>query len=77
MYHYNPETALEELQEDAVLPNPVHIRDMMVRARLAPDQALELNRRFQTYLEAFGDAQQIAKLILQQLGKPEQPGTAG
>jgi hypothetical protein len=77
MYHYDPETALEELQEDAVLPNPVHIRDMIVRARLAPDQALELNRKFQTYLEAFGDAQEIAKLILQQLGKPESPATAG
>jgi hypothetical protein len=76
MYHYNPETALDELQEDAVLPNPVHIRDMIVRARLAPDQALELNRKFQTYLEAFGDAQEIAKLTLQQLGKPESPATA-
>jgi len=61
MYHYDPATALEELQEDAVLPNPVHIRDMIVRARLEPAQALELNRKFQTYLEAFGDAQQIAK----------------
>ena len=71
MYHYDPATAFEELQEDAVLPNPVHIRDMIVRARLEPDQALELNRKFQTYLEAFGDAQEIAKLILQQLGKPE------
>jgi hypothetical protein len=71
MYHYDPETALEELQEDALLPNPVHIRDMIVRARLKPDQALDLNRKFQTYLEAFGDAQQIAKTILQQLGKPE------
>jgi hypothetical protein len=70
MYHYDPATALEELQEDAVLPNPVHIRDMIVRARLEPDQALELNRKFQTYLEAFGDAQEIAKLILQQLEKP-------
>ncbi|HEV8039999.1 MAG TPA: hypothetical protein VGP62_14115 [Bryobacteraceae bacterium] len=67
MYHYDPATALEELQEDALLPNPVHIRDMIVRARLKPDQALELNRKFQTYLEAFGDAQEIAKLILQQL----------
>jgi hypothetical protein len=70
MYHYDPATALEELQEDAVLPNPVHIRDMIVRAHLQPDQALELNRKFQTYLGAFGDAQEIARLILQQLGKP-------
>jgi len=67
MYHYDPQTALEELQEDALLPNPVHIRDMIVRSKLQPDQALELNRKFQTYLQAFGDAQQLAKLILQQL----------
>jgi hypothetical protein len=67
MYHYDPRTALEELQDDAVLPNPVHIRDMIVRARLQPDQALELNRKFQNYLQAFGDTQQLAKMILQQL----------
>lgn len=67
MYHYDPSTALEELQEDALLPNPVHIRDMIVRSKLQPDQALELNRQFQTYLQAFGDTQQIAKLILQRL----------
>jgi hypothetical protein len=70
MYHYDPQTALEELQEDALLPNPVHIRDMIVRSKLQPDQALELNRKFQTYLQAFGDAQQLAKLILQQLAAP-------
>jgi hypothetical protein len=70
MYHYDPQIALEELQEDAILPNPVHIRDMIVRSKLQPDQALELNRKFQTYLQAFGDAQQIAKLILQQLAGP-------
>ncbi len=34
MYHYNPTTALEELNEDAALPNPVHFRDMMLRAHL-------------------------------------------
>jgi len=67
MYHYDPETALEELNEDAVLPNPVHIRDMMIRRKLNPDQALELNRKFQEYLLAFGGAQQIAKGILSQL----------
>jgi len=70
MYHYDPQIALEELQEDAILPNPVHIRDMIVRSKLQPDQALELNRKFQTYLQAFGDTQQLAKLILQQLAEP-------
>ena len=69
MYHYDPATALEELQDDAVLPNPVHIRDMIIRRQLSPDQALELNRRFQTYLHTFGEAQQMAKLILQELSR--------
>ena len=32
MYHYDPKTALEELTEDATLPNPVHVRDMMLRS---------------------------------------------
>ena len=71
MYHYDPAVALDELREDALLPNPVHVRDMIIRARLEPDQALELNRKFQTYLQAFGDAQQLAKLILQQLAGHE------
>ena len=31
MYHYDPNTALEELTEDATLPNPVHVRDMILR----------------------------------------------
>jgi hypothetical protein len=67
MYHYDPSTALEELQEDAVLPHPVHIRDMIVRRELTPERALDLNRRFQEYLGAFGHAQSIAKAILEEL----------
>lgn len=67
MYHYDPQTALEELQEDAMLPSPVHIRDMMIRSKLQPGQSLELNREFQAYLRAFGEAQDSAELILQQL----------
>jgi hypothetical protein len=67
MYHYDPQTALEELQEDAMLPSPVHIRDIIIRSKLRPDQSLELNREFQTYLRVFGEAQEAAKLILQQL----------
>ena len=73
MYHYDPHTALEELQEDAMLPSPVHIRDIIIRSKLRPDQSLELNREFQTYLRVFGQAQETAKLILQQLAN--QSGT--
>jgi hypothetical protein len=69
MYHYNPQTALEELQEDAMLPSPVHIRDIIIRSHLRPDQSLELNREFQTYLRAFGEAHEAATLILQQLAR--------
>ena len=67
MYHYDPVIALEELNEEALLPNPVLVRDMMVRAHLSPEQSLELNRKFQDYLHAFGDAQAVAKSILEKL----------
>ncbi len=41
--------------------------ELFRQAKLQLDQALELNRKFQTYLQAFGDAQLIAKVILEQL----------
>ena len=67
MYHYDPKTALEELQEDALLPNPALIRDMLIRAALKPQEALSMNRELQTYMQAFGEAQRTAKLILKAL----------
>lgn len=67
MYHYDPEIALQEVKEEAVLPHPVHVRDMMLRAHLSPDRALELNRKFQTYLQAFGDAQAVVRDLLSEL----------
>ena len=67
MYHYNPVTALEELTEDATLPNPVHVRDMMLRHKLSVDQSLELNRIFVEYQKLFGEAQKLGKEILQKL----------
>jgi hypothetical protein len=70
MYHYDPMTALEELKVEALLPNPVHMRDMMARAHMSPEQSLEVNRKFQDYLHAFGDAQAVAKSILEQLANP-------
>jgi hypothetical protein len=67
MYHYDPKTALEELSEDATLPNPVHVRDMMLRKHLSVDQSLELNRLFVEYQKFFGEAQKLGKDILVQL----------
>jgi hypothetical protein len=72
MYHYNAETALEELNEDANLPHPVHVRDMIVRCQLRPEQALELNRKFQAYLQTFGEAQATARAILEELARTHQ-----
>jgi hypothetical protein len=67
MYHDQPAAALEELQEDAVLPNPVHVRDMIIRSRLSPERALELNHKFHEYLYSFGEVQSLARAILEQL----------
>ena len=67
MYHYNPTTALEELTEDAVLPNPVHVRDMLLRKHLGPEESLELNRKFVDYQRFFGEAQKLGKEILDEL----------
>jgi len=67
MYHYQPSIALEELREEALLPNPVHIRDMIIRSRLSPETALELNHKFQEYLNSFGETQGLARRILEQL----------
>jgi hypothetical protein len=67
MYHYDVRAALDELKEDAILPHPVHLRDMILRARLEPDLALDLNREFQGYLAQFGETQKTAQTILEKL----------
>jgi hypothetical protein len=67
MYHYNPQTALEELQEDALLPHPVKLRDMILRNQLGPQEAQLLNHDFQEYLTRFGELQKIARTILDKL----------
>jgi hypothetical protein len=67
MYHYDPNTALEELTEEATLPNPVHVRDMILRHRLTPDKSLEMNRMFVEYQRFFGETQKLGKKILKQL----------
>ena len=76
MYHYNPETALEELNEDAVIPHPVHLRDMIVRSRLQLERALALNWSFQEYLHAFGELQKMVRPVLEELARTEKKTTA-
>jgi hypothetical protein len=67
MYHYDPNTALEELTEDATLPNPVHVRDMILRKHPSTEKALELNRLFVEYQKFFGETQKLGKEILKRL----------
>jgi len=67
MYHYDAKTALEELQEDALLPHPVKWRDMILRIQLGPKEAQAMNQEFQDYLTRFGDIQRVARGILEKL----------
>jgi hypothetical protein len=73
MYHYDPKIALEELQEDALLPHPVKLRDMIMRIQLQPNEAQSMNQEFQDYLTRFGEIQAVARTILQKLatGNPK------
>lgn len=73
MYHYDARTALEELQEDALLPHPVKLRDMILRTQLGPQDAQLLNHDFQDYLSRFGELQRVARGILEKLasGRPK------
>ena len=67
MYHYDARIALEELQEDATLPHPVKLRDMILRNQLGPQDAQLLNHDFQEYLTRFGELQRIGRGILERL----------
>jgi hypothetical protein len=67
VYHYDAKIALEELQEDALLPHPVKLRDMILRTKLGPQDAQLLNHDFQDYLTRFGELQKVARGILEKI----------
>jgi hypothetical protein len=67
MGKYDIQAALEELNEEALLPHPVRLRDMILRTELDPPSALEVNREFQDYLARFGEAQKAGRDILERL----------
>jgi hypothetical protein len=67
MYHYDARIALDELQEDALLPHPVKLRDMILRTQLGPKDAQLLNHDFQEYLTRFGELQKLARGILEKI----------
>ena len=63
----DPRETLQDVNDEALLPNPVKVRDMLFHAKLAPDQSLELNRQFTEYQKHFGEALKLAKQILAKL----------
>jgi hypothetical protein len=65
------QSAIEELREDAVLPHPVRLRDMILKSKLEPTVAVEINREFQEYLSHFGQVQKIAGGILERIAASE------
>ena len=67
MYHYDPTIALEELNEDALLPHPVKLRDMIMRIKLQPNEAQLMNSEFQDYITRFGELQKVARTMLENL----------
>ena len=71
MEPYDAKSALDELKEDAVLPHPVRLRDMILRTQLDAVRALEMNREFQSYLSHYGETQKVALEILEKLAASE------
>jgi len=64
---FDAKSALDELREDALLPHPVRMRDMILRTQLNAADALEMNRIFQNYLTNYGETQKVALEILEKL----------
>jgi hypothetical protein len=64
---FDPAAALEDLRDEAVLPNPVSVRDMILRTEHSPEEAVDLNRRFTAYQQAFAEAQRLADGLLAEL----------
>jgi hypothetical protein len=69
MEAYDITAALDELKEDAVLPHPVRLRDMIMRTNLDASEAVDLSREFQNYLSHYGETQKVAREILEKLAQ--------
>jgi hypothetical protein len=67
MDYHDAKSALDELKEDALLPHPVRLRDMILRTSLNAEDALEMNREFQNYLVHYGETQKVALEILEKI----------
>jgi len=71
MEPFDVKSTLDELKEDAALPHPVRLRDMILRTPLDASDAIEMNREFQSYLNHYGETQKVALEILERLAARE------
>jgi hypothetical protein len=67
MYHYDPDQALTELDEENLLPNPVHLRDTVFRIHPQGKTAVDINQNLQAYFKEWNSAASRARSILEAL----------
>ena len=77
MYHYDSEAALMELREEGLLPNAVHMRDMVFRAHLDAAGSIAVNRLLQDYIVHFGEALDKGREILERLNAAAEQRSSG
>ena len=67
-----------ELKEEGLLPNAVHMRDLVFRAHLDTTSSVAVNRLLQDYINHFGEALEKGREILERLnGAAEQRSSGG
>ena len=66
-YHYDPEQALEELEEEGRLPNVVQLRDILARRAMSSEDLVAATRLLHRYQDAFSEAMSVARDCLQLL----------
>lgn len=69
MESYNPTELLHAIDDERVLPHPVLLRDVMARAALSPADSVELQRYFHDYLAHYGEAESVAREMLNRLAR--------
>ncbi|MBM3214345.1 hypothetical protein FJZ36_05470 [Candidatus Poribacteria bacterium] len=74
-YHYDPRTALEELDDLALLPSPARMRDMLARTSLPEELVVEMVRSFAKYQATFAGAMALAREFLTKLAEEGSPKT--
>ena len=69
MYHYDPDQALTELEEENALPDPVRLRDTIFRAHPQGKTAVDIHQDLQEYFNEWNAAASRARTILKTLNE--------